>query len=130
MTPNERISRIARREPVDRPGIDYYATPEFDRMLKDHLRTDDDEAVRILEESLEEVNLAIVDSLGGERDSAETFGRLHSAKPDLKMIVSCPGSPGRTGETLLDGTARLIHKPVKLDELSAAVRQLLGSSGK
>jgi CheY-like chemotaxis protein len=92
--------------------------------------SDDDEAVRILEESLEEVNLAIVDSLGGERDSAETFGRLRSAKPDLKMIVSCPGSPGRTGETLLDGTARLIHKPVKLDELSAAVRQLLGSSGK
>ena len=45
MEPYERIMRIVQRQPVDRPGIDYYATPEFDLMLKDHLGTDDGEAV-------------------------------------------------------------------------------------
>lgn len=45
MEPYERIMRIARREPVDRPGIDYYATPEFHQMFKKHLGTGDDEAL-------------------------------------------------------------------------------------
>ncbi len=45
MEPYERIMRIAQRQPVDRPGIDYYTTPEFDRMLKKHLGTDDDQVL-------------------------------------------------------------------------------------
>jgi len=39
----ERIMRIARREPVDRPGIDYSATPEFHQIFKEHLGIEDDE---------------------------------------------------------------------------------------
>ena len=46
MQPFERIQRIARREPVDRPGIDYEATPEFDAMFKKHLGVEDDESLR------------------------------------------------------------------------------------
>ncbi len=45
MEPYERIMRIAQRQPVDRPGIDYVATPEFHQMFKKHLGTDDDEAL-------------------------------------------------------------------------------------
>ncbi len=46
MQPYERILKIARREPVDRPGIDYIATPEFAQMFRDYLGVADDEAVR------------------------------------------------------------------------------------
>jgi uroporphyrinogen decarboxylase len=45
MQPIERIRRIARREPVDRPGIDYYSTPEFTQIFKDFLGVADDEAL-------------------------------------------------------------------------------------
>ena len=45
MQPYERIRRIKNREPVDRPAIDYIATPEFNKMIKDHLGTEDQEVV-------------------------------------------------------------------------------------
>ena len=45
MEPYERVAGAAKREPLDRPAIDYYATPEFNAMLKRHLGVDDDEAL-------------------------------------------------------------------------------------
>ena len=45
MQPYERIRRIKNCELVDRPAIDYVATPEFNKMIKDHLGTEDQEVV-------------------------------------------------------------------------------------
>ena len=45
MEPRERIIRSALREPVDRPGLDYTATPEFHQIFKDYLGVADDEAL-------------------------------------------------------------------------------------
>lgn len=78
MQPLERIRRIKNREPVDRPGIDYLATPEFNKMIKAHLGTEDQEAVlRRVGSDLRRVDgkfvgppdmLGTTGIIGGERD--------------------------------------------------------------
>jgi uroporphyrinogen decarboxylase len=79
MTPRERWLAVLKRETPDRVPMDYWATPEFNRRLRQHLN------VRTTRQALVKLNVDLVASVGPEyvgpsiRRGYDVFGCRHTS---------------------------------------------------
>jgi len=84
------------------------------------------EAVDILKNGTETVDLVILDLIMPEMNGSETFGKLRSIKPDIKVLLSSGYSlNGQADELIQRGCNGFIQKPFNLVELSRKLYNIL-----
>ncbi len=76
--------------------------------------------------------LVITDIIMPEQDGVETIHSLRREHPGVRIIAISGGSPNIRGDYLLGtanalGAVRAFHKPVDMNELINAIKDVLGS---
>jgi len=85
------------------------------------------QAVQIYEEAADRIDLVILDMIMPDMGGGETFDRLKSLNPQIKVILSSGYSLNSQAKILLDkGVQAFIQKPFRIDQLSQKVRDVLG----
>ncbi|MDZ7833914.1 MAG: PAS domain S-box protein [Desulfobacterales bacterium] len=87
------------------------------------------EAVEILENDPEAVHMVILDLIMPEMNGSETFDRLKSIKPDVRVLLSSGYSLNGQAESLMQqGCSGFIQKPFNLVELSQKLYAILNEA--
>jgi len=87
------------------------------------------EAVEILENDPEAVHMVILDLIMPEMNGSETFDRLKSIKPDVRVLLSSGYSLNGQAESLMQqGCSGFIQKPFNLVELSQKLYNILNET--
>ncbi len=87
------------------------------------------EAITIYEEYMEKIDLVILDMTMPEVGGRETFFRLKSINPDVKVLISSGyGKDSYISDLLNEGCKGFIQKPFDLESLSSSVREILEES--
>ena len=81
------------------------------------------EAVETYEKNKDEIDIVILDMIMPEISGGETFDRLKSINPRIKVLLSSGYSiDGQAAEILKRGCDGFIQKPFKISELSESIR--------
>ena len=84
------------------------------------------EAVETYEKNKDEIDIVILDMIMPEISGGETFDRLKSINPRIKVLLSSGYSiDGQAAEILKRGCDGFIQKPFKISELSESIRLVL-----
>ncbi|HMA85801.1 MAG TPA: PAS domain S-box protein [Desulfosalsimonadaceae bacterium] len=87
------------------------------------------EAVEILENDPKSVHMVILDLIMPEMNGSETFDRLRSVKPDVKVLLSSGYSlNGQADEVMQRGCNGFIQKPFNLVELSQKLYNIINEA--
>lgn len=87
------------------------------------------EAVEILEKDPEAVQMVILDLIMPEMNGSETFERLRSVNPDVKVLLSSGYSLNGQAEAVIkQGCNGFIQKPFNLVELSQKIYDILNET--
>jgi len=87
------------------------------------------EAVEILEKAPGSVHMVILDLIMPEMNGSETFDRLRSVKPDVKVLLSSGYSlNGQADEVMQRGCNGFIQKPFNLVELSQKLYKIINEA--
>ncbi|MFH1081641.1 MAG: PAS domain S-box protein [Pseudomonadota bacterium] len=85
------------------------------------------QAVQIYEEAAGRIDLVILDMIMPEMGGGETFDRLKSIDPEIKVILSSGYSLNSQAKMIMDkGVQAFLQKPFRIDQLSQKVRNVLG----
>ncbi|HEX6240946.1 MAG TPA: ATP-binding protein, partial [Polyangiales bacterium] len=82
------------------------------------------EAVRILSENLEAVDLVVLDVVMPELNGPEAWARMHAMRPDLRVLFVSGYADNRCRE-LLPVDAEVLEKPFRAQELLQRIRRVL-----
>ncbi len=84
------------------------------------------EAVDIYKLNKGDVDLVILDMIMPGMNGSETYKKLKSLNPDIKVILSTGYSGSDQAQQILDsGCQGLIQKPFRIDDLSQKIREVL-----
>jgi CheY-like chemotaxis protein len=84
------------------------------------------QAVDIYSENRENVDLVILDMIMPDLGGGETYDRMKSISPDVKVLLSSGYSlDGQAGDILERGCAGFIQKPFGMKQLSHELRKIL-----
>ena len=87
------------------------------------------EAVEILENDPDSVHMVILDLIMPEMNGSETFDRLRSVKPDVKVLLSSGYSLNGQADTVMQrGCNGFIQKPFNLVELSQKLYDIINEA--
>lgn len=85
------------------------------------------EAISILEENKDEIDLVLLDMIMPEMGGSQAFDIIKKIKPDLKvLLVSGYSVTGDAEQILKRGCNGFIQKPFDIKKLSYKIRQILG----
>ena len=88
------------------------------------------EAIRVFEAKRGRIDLVILDMIMPDLSGEETYARLKSLEPGVKVLLASGYSlDDQASEILKQGCSGFIQKPFNLEELSEKVRSVLQSSG-
>jgi PAS domain S-box-containing protein len=83
-------------------------------------------AVQMYEEAAQHINLVILDMIMPDMGGSETFDRLKSINPEIKVILSSGYSLNSQAKMILEnGAQAFLQKPFRIDELSQKIRDVL-----
>ncbi len=84
------------------------------------------EAVAIVRNDPERIDLIILDMIMPGMDGGQTFDRLHAMRPSLPVLLSSGYSLNdRANRIMRKGCAGFIQKPFMIDELSTKIHRIL-----
>lgn len=90
------------------------------------IAADGKEAVAIVEEKKDEIDLVLLDLIMPNMAGREAFHEIKKIKPDIKVVlVSGFSQNGKASEILREGALGFIQKPFKLYELSKIINETL-----
>jgi len=85
------------------------------------------QAVQMYEEAAGRIDLVILDMIMPDMGGGETFDRLKSVNPEIKVILSSGYSLNSQAKIILNkGVKAFLQKPFRIDQLSQQVRDVLG----
>jgi two-component system cell cycle sensor histidine kinase/response regulator CckA len=85
------------------------------------------QAVQMYEEAAGRIDLVILDMIMPDMGGGETFERLKSVNPEIKVILSSGYSLNSQAKIILNkGVQAFLQKPFRIDQLSQQVRDVLG----
>lgn len=91
-----------------------------------HLARSGEEAIRIMNDKKEEIDLAIIDMIMPGMDGAELYKKLNTIVPDSKVLLSSGYSKNSHAENVLElGCEGFIQKPFTMQQLSKMIRTIL-----
>lgn len=86
------------------------------------------EAVNIVEEKKDEIDLVILDINMPLMDGSEAFNRFLEIKPDIKVLISTGYIiSGEAQEIIQKGAMGIIQKPFKMEDIRIKINRILGS---
>jgi PAS domain S-box-containing protein len=86
------------------------------------------EALKIYEQNKDSIDLVILDMIMPEMGGGETYDRLKTINPEIKVLLSTGYSiNGQATDILKRGCNGFIQKPFSIEELSQKVRSILDS---
>ncbi|MFC1821406.1 response regulator [Thermodesulfobacteriota bacterium] len=86
------------------------------------------EALDILSEDLEKIDVVILDMIMPEMNGGETYHRIMEIKPEMKVLLSSGYSiEGQASEIMAQGCNGFIQKPFNMEDLSQKLREVLES---
>jgi DNA-binding NtrC family response regulator len=92
------------------------------------LAVDGEQAIDIYKEQERRIDLVILDMVMPKMGGHETFLRMKTCDPNVKVLLSTGYSRGgKTQEIIDSGIRGFIQKPYKIDALLSKVRSLLDS---
>lgn len=95
------------------------------------LASDGEEALELLEEKVNEIDLVILDVVMPGLKSSQVFKRMKELDSSLPVIVSSGFDIEGPVRELLDmGAVKFIEKPYRVEDLIQAVEEVLGKRGK
>jgi nitrogen-specific signal transduction histidine kinase/CheY-like chemotaxis protein len=84
------------------------------------------EALAIYKDKMESINMVILDMIMPGIGGGETYDKLKSINPDIKVLLSSGYSiSGQAAEILERGCDGFIQKPFKLRQVSVKIREIL-----
>jgi PAS domain S-box-containing protein len=84
------------------------------------------EAVHVLEQNKEKIDLVILDMIMPDMSGGETFDKLKATRADVKVLLSSGYTiDGQASEILNRGCNGFIQKPFNLKKISHKIRQIL-----
>ena len=103
--------------------------PRTLKRRKTILLVEDETGVRIFRESLNDIDLVMLDYAMPRMNGVEALGELIRIKPDVKVMLCSgyteddvmPSFPGKR-------PAGVLHKPYKMEELKGELERLLGTN--
>ena len=85
------------------------------------------QAVQIYEEAADRIDLVILDMIMPDMGGGETFDRLKSINPEIKVILSSGYSMDSQAKIIMEkGVQAFLQKPFRIDQFSQKIRGLLG----
>jgi CheY-like chemotaxis protein len=88
------------------------------------------EAIQVFEAKRGGIDLVILDMIMPNLSGEETYARLKSMEPGVKVLLASGYSlDDQASEILKQGCSGFIQKPFNLEELSEKIRSVLQSSG-
>jgi two-component system cell cycle sensor histidine kinase/response regulator CckA len=90
--------------------------------------SDGAEAVRLMNQTVEPVDLAILDVVMPELGGPEAWEQIRAARPHMRVLFASGYADNRYGARLPEG-AQLLEKPFRIDELLRRIRQVLERRG-
>jgi two-component system cell cycle sensor histidine kinase/response regulator CckA len=91
---------------------------------------DGDEALSVLEDNRDKLDLVILDLVMPHMGGKETFAKIRQRFPGLKVLVSSGYSEnGEAREMLKDGADGFIQKPYQIRMITAKIREILEATG-
>ena len=95
------------------------------------LASDGEEALELLEEKVNEIDLVILDVVMPGLKSSQVLQRMKELDSSLPVIVSSGFDIEGPVRELLDmGAVKFIEKPYRVEDLIQAVEEVLGKRGK
>jgi PAS domain S-box-containing protein len=86
------------------------------------------EAVSVCKEATDRIAVVILDMVMPEMGGGETFDRLKSVHPEVKVILSSGYSMNAQAKSIIDkGVNAFLQKPYRVEELSMKIREVLDS---
>ncbi|MBC2694847.1 MAG: response regulator [Desulfobacteraceae bacterium] len=84
------------------------------------------EAIELYQKNQDKIDIVILDMIMPKMSGGEVYDRMKEISPDIKVLLSSGYSVnGQSTDILNRGCNGFIQKPFKINELSAAIRQIL-----
>ena len=84
------------------------------------------EAIELYQKNQEDIDIVILDMIMPNMSGGEVYDRMKEINPDIKVLLSSGYSvDGQATDILNRGCNGFIQKPFNINELSAAIRQIL-----
>jgi len=84
------------------------------------------EAIRILEENKDEIQLIILDMIMPEMGGKEVFEKVKEIKPDVKVLLSTGYNADSQATEIMDkGCNGFIQKPFNMKELASKIKEVI-----
>ena len=84
------------------------------------------EAIELYQKNQDDIDIVILDMIMPNISGSDTYDRMKEIDPDIKVLLSSGYSvDGQATDILNRGCSGFIQKPFTINELSAAIRQIL-----
>jgi two-component system, cell cycle sensor histidine kinase and response regulator CckA len=83
-----------------------------------------DEAVSMIEQSMDEVNLAIIGTFAGNNNPERMLRELHRVNPNMRAVFSSRSVPVRKSAGGKHSAVKYVGKPYNFDELSRTIHEI------